>query len=302
MAKKNKEVKPIPIIVGILMILAAFAVMGWILNHVITPPAPEASHVDDLGNQTFDVEEEESVAPPPPEVEVKEYMADAEVGNAVYYGKYEQDGNVQNGAEPIEWIVLDKDAQGLMLISRYCLDCKPYNETRTDVNWQSSSLRAWLNGEFYSTAFDETEQSNIIETEEELIIDPPMEERSVKDKVSILSTEKAQNYYEYNAWRVVAPTAFAVKQGVYTEDGNAWWWLRESLPQMNEKNSMAEYVYFDGSIISQGFAVDYDRVAVRPVIWVSVNAEREDLSASDGSDLASEEASEEISVNSEKPE
>ena len=277
MAKKSKEVKPFPTIAAILMLVIALAAMIAFVCYIIAPPTDEP-HVDSLGEQSFG--EESSVEPPPPVVEVKEYMSEANVGDAVTYGKYEQDGNIENGKENIEWIVLDKDAQGLLLISRNILDCKPFNETRSDVNWQESSLRAWLNGDFYANAFDNTEKNNIIETsniidmEDALLIDYPVDEVLLKDRVSILSVNMARNYYEYDSWRMALPTEYAVDQGVYTEDEYAWWWLRENIEELETPDAVADYVYVDGSIRDIGFSVDYDKVGVRPVIWVSLTAEK----------------------------
>ena len=40
-------------------------------------------------------------------------------------GHYEQDADPSNGAEPIEWIVLENSGKTAMLISKYGLDAKP---------------------------------------------------------------------------------------------------------------------------------------------------------------------------------
>ncbi len=279
MAKKSKEVKPFPTAVAILLLLLAFAVMGVFLFYMFSPSLNETSHVDSLGEQSFG--EESSVEPPPPPVaEVKEFMSEAKVGDVVVYGKYEQDNNLENGAEPIEWSVLDKNEQGLFLISRYCLDCKPYNEKRENLNWVDCSLRSWLNGDFYNTAFDETERANIIPKGEGVLVDPvdPSAETHIEfqDKVSILSSEDAEKYYAYESWRITKATDYAVNRGAHVQDENTWWWLRESGTGLISKDSVAEYVYFNGTIKDLGFAVDYNIVAVRPVIWVSLNAEKED--------------------------
>ena len=43
-----------------------------------------------------------------------------EIGETLMFGSYEQDGDEENGPEPIEWIVLDKDDEGnILVISRY---------------------------------------------------------------------------------------------------------------------------------------------------------------------------------------
>ena len=57
------------------------------------------------------------------------------------------------------------------------------------------------------------------------------------------------------------------------------------------------YVYFNGTVRTDGLAVDYKSVAVRPMMWVSSSAETETehLSQPDVSEDASEEVSEEAS-------
>ena len=50
------------------------------------------------------------------------------INNIVTFGHYEQDNDLSNGPEEIEWIVLDFDEKDhkALLISRYGLDAKPY--------------------------------------------------------------------------------------------------------------------------------------------------------------------------------
>ena len=293
MAKKSKDVKPFPTLIAIIILVAFLAAMSGFIYYIISPPTDEP-HIDSLGEQDFS--DETSVEPPPPEVEVKEYMSEANIGDAVVFGKYEQDNNSGNGTEDIEWIVLDKTDTGLLLISRYVLDCKPYNETLADVNWMDCTLRAWLNGDFYNNAFDETEKQNIIGVGEFLSQDP-MADSSVDfvDNVSILSAETATKYFEYDSWRMAPATAYAsTYRDATNNDGNAWWWLRDAGEDMLSKDSVAEYVFYDGSIKNAVFSVEYQYVGVRPVIWVSLDAEREDADSSDNTDDTQPESSEVI--------
>ena len=50
------------------------------------------------------------------------------VDTGVFFGKYEQDGDLSNGPEDIEWIVLDIDENNneALLLSKYVIDVKPY--------------------------------------------------------------------------------------------------------------------------------------------------------------------------------
>ena len=50
-----------------------------------------------------------------------------ETGAVVMFGSYEQDNQPDNGAEPIEWLVLAQSEGKALLVSRYALDCQPYN-------------------------------------------------------------------------------------------------------------------------------------------------------------------------------
>lgn len=50
------------------------------------------------------------------------------IDTGVFFGKYEQDGDLSNGPEDIEWIVLDIDKKNneVLLLSKYVIDVKPY--------------------------------------------------------------------------------------------------------------------------------------------------------------------------------
>ncbi|MBQ7338052.1 MAG: InlB B-repeat-containing protein [Clostridia bacterium] len=85
------------------------------------------------------------------------------VGTTISFGHYEQDNNSANGTEPIEWLVLDKNADGsaYFLVSRYVLELLSQNDFNQYAEWKNSALRTWLNGTFYEFAFDDSERGNI---------------------------------------------------------------------------------------------------------------------------------------------
>ena len=85
-------------------------------------------------------------------------------GDIFTFGSYEQDNDTSNGKEPIEWIVLSKNDKEMLVLSRYALDHKPYNEEFVDkITWEECTLRKWINDDFYNAAFNKTEK-NLIET------------------------------------------------------------------------------------------------------------------------------------------
>ena len=256
MAKK-KEIKPIPIGAAIAMVLIGVALLAVFLVYMFGESGSGDIQDDVSLEQSFG--DGSSIEPPPVNVEVKETMADAKVGDAVIFGKYEQNGKTDS-TEPIEWIVLEKQSDKLLLISRYALDTMAYDSNGKYTEWNQSTLYNKLNGEFLNGAFSEDEVSKLL---------PFGDDES--EKVSILSVEEAGKYYEYDSWRISAATEYAVSNGARIEDNACWWWLRD---KGNIADS-ASYVHFNGTIQQKGFAVDYSSVAVRPIIWVSADAETE---------------------------
>ena len=128
-------------------------------------------------------------------------IANASVGDIVYFGNYEQDSNFENGTEPVEWYVLDKADGEATLLSVYLLDCQPYHEDYEDITWENCTLRSWLNSEFYNTAFSAEEQQVIINTN---IINEDNPYYGTEggndtvDKVWLLSLGEVERYFHIN--------------------------------------------------------------------------------------------------------
>ena len=96
------------------------------------------------------------------------------IGDRVVFGKYEQDGKKDNGAEPLEWDVIGQKDGKYMLITHYVIDYMQFdngmadtgvnaggNATDSIVTWEKCSLRQWLNGDFYSDTFTNEERAYI---------------------------------------------------------------------------------------------------------------------------------------------
>ena len=82
-----------------------------------------------------------------------EYLIEkSKQSSVITFGKYEQDNNVGNGREDIEWLVLDVKDNKALIISKYGLDCQPYNASQAEVTWENCTLRKWLNDNFLSKA------------------------------------------------------------------------------------------------------------------------------------------------------
>ena len=108
-------------------------------------------------------------------------------------GAYDQDGNLDNGAEPIEWIVIADAEDRLLLLSDKVLDQKRFNEQYGETSWETSDLRKWLNEDFYNAAFNDEEKS-IIEDYVTVPGDVSAGVTEVSDKVFLLSEAEAEAY------------------------------------------------------------------------------------------------------------
>ena len=192
------------------------------------------------------------------------------VGGVVTFGAYEQDNNTSNGREAIEWIVLDKKDGKALLISKYGLDCQPYNTSSTSVTWETCTLRSWLNTTFYTTAFNADQQSVIASTTLMNPDNPSYDTdggNNTTDKVFLLSIDEAKKYFASNSARQCTATAYAKALGAYEDDGCSLWWLRSP----GGHSSSAAYVTFTGSVVGNYGSYVHNAYAVRPALWVDIS-------------------------------
>lgn len=129
--------------------------------------------------------------------------ATLKAGDSYFLGKYEQDGDTGNGAEDIEWIVLSVEDGKVLLISKYGLDAKAFQDFEgpshpKGVTWENCSLRKWMNNDFFNTAFSDEEKAMIpevtlVNSGNEMFGTPA--QNDTKDKVFCLSIEEVQKYF-----------------------------------------------------------------------------------------------------------
>ena len=198
----------------------------------------------------------------------------APVGSLIKYGKYEQDNDSSNGIEDIEWIILAKDDNKMLVISDKAIDCKPYHSSYGNTTWEECSLRRWLNDTFVNEAFTPEEQEKILTTNVTGDVNPDYDTdagNDTEDKVFLLSIEEANRYFKYDSERQCVSTEYAKANGAYTceIDGasNCFWWLRS---QGGYSNKSASVVNSDGTVSKYGNAVDDNRDCVRPAMWISL--------------------------------
>ena len=202
----------------------------------------------------------------------KEVLFKSNIGDSVFFGSYEQDNNTSNGKEAIEWLILAREGNRMLVISKYALDCQRYNTSYTNVTWGTCSLRKWLNGPFISNAFSSDEHSmiqttTVTEDKSPSYITPPGDNTTTDDIVFLLSITEANKYFSSDSARQCQATAYAEAQGAYADfaNGYCWWWLRSPGYFYN----CAALVRSDGSANSSNSEVFVEH-AVRPAMWIDL--------------------------------
>ena len=205
-------------------------------------------------------------------------LSEAEIGSGVFFGSYEQDNDTSDGKEDIEWIVLAKEGNKALLISKYALDCKLYHTSKADVTWETCTLRKWLNGPFLD-AFRVEERNSILDTTVTADKNPSHSTppgNDAADKVFLLSITEVYRYFSSDEARACVPTEYAKARGVwktssrYSADGviTCWWWLRSP----GSLSDHAALVSGAGSVNIEGRGVFNILCGVRPALWIDPGA------------------------------
>lgn len=195
-------------------------------------------------------------------------LAKAAPGDTVYFGTY--------AGVNIEWLILTKKDNKLLLISEKGLAIKKYNDKfTTDVTWKNCDLRNWSEV-FSTTAFS---------TNEQMMIQPTSLDEGTTDKVFVLSVSEFNEYFSGKESSKCVPTVYAKSNGALDGiDGtNCWWWLRtpsgykSRIACVNNFGSIeprgAEMYSDSGISLGNGDGVIYERyknICVRPAMWISV--------------------------------
>ena len=195
------------------------------------------------------------------------WAKDFEIGGLVTLGKYEQDNNVENGKEPIEWIVLHTEGNKTLLLSKYALDIKWYhdndysNESKNEhntVTWETSMIKKWLNNDF----------TNSFSTEEKGAI---MKASDDHDAIFLLSRSEAEKYIPEREDRICYATDYVKQkmseQGAKKLDNPHGWWLRNCF---YDGRYYAEIVNSTGTLDHTTVYKDiFWPYWIRPAIWVN---------------------------------
>ncbi len=179
----------------------------------------------------------------------------------------------QGSGEPIVWDVLAEEGNRKLLLSRKAVAKLPYHDADEPVSWETCSLRAWLNGDFYRAAFNDYEKQHILKipvTADRNTYCNTDAGNSTDDHVFLLSLPEVNALLrrKLSAKRKCeadpADAHDADNNNKAADDTGCVWWLRSPGSEKNE----AACVNGDGQISNFGLPANTPTIAVRPCIWV----------------------------------
>ena len=190
-------------------------------------------------------------------------MGEESIGRVITLGRFEQDNLASNGAEALNWIILDvQDSRALVLCSKG-IDTRPWHAKFEAASWKDCDLRAWLNGDFLETAFSPDEREQILSSSWSNADDPAVT-ADTADKISLLSLSEVRKYLVTEEQLLCEPTAYALARGAEAIRNGVSWWLRTT---GTGYESAAVIDWFADEDVSGHMAVS-DEDCVRPCFWI----------------------------------
>lgn len=210
-------------------------------------------------------------------------------GNYLTFGVYEQDNNLENGPEPIEWRVLKVEDGKALVISVHALKLMQYHSTIAEdssLTWATWDVRTWLNANFLGTAFTDSQKARIPTVK----LQNHADVSETWDQIFLLSSREAQLYLPIQSSRQCKPTAYAIAE-YEAEHGKEWatndlwyndsaagycsWWLRSpgrfpgSAADVGRSGVVGVMVRLHDETLKRAGELDFN-YGVRPAMWIDM--------------------------------
>ena len=184
------------------------------------------------------------------------------VGNIVPFGGY-------------DWRVLNIRGGTALLLCEKVIFESTYHHNGGNITWERSSIREYLNNEFYNRTFSPYEKTKIALSRIANQRNPWFDTdggHDTFDRVFLLSIEEVVRHLHGNiaalssrppaAWHISSPSN--VQRIAYNENDVATWWLLRS---SGKSSDHVANVYENGQI-NIGGRMSKDKIGVRPAIWL----------------------------------
>lgn len=184
--------------------------------------------------------------------------------------KYHKTENNYFKYEPIKWRVLHYENSEAFLLADAILDSQPYHSENEEIDWEKSSIRAWLNNEFINKAFS-NEENKAINTVELINKDNSkygtQGGKNTSDKLFLLSlseVDETEESKEYGFWDKKTRKC---KNDNFSEE-TYFWWLRSP----GNSSHDAAGVYYYGWVFGYGYDVQEPAGGIRPALYLNFSS------------------------------
>ena len=225
-------------------------------------------------------------------------LESAVIGDTVTFG---------SSRNPQEWLVLEKNGDDVLLLSRRAVAVSRYNDASTDTTWEKSDIRAWLNGAYYESAFGTAERALLRDTVsdadeynsfhydyddesdydfggildngdgKEIVDDggdlvqmsfvPGSSGDETTDKLFLLNAAEVNLRLKTNGEKRCLAPLTNEKTGEEAPEEYIGWWLRTQ----TRAGMPACYIDEDG-VLQYDYYGEDPELGVRPAVWVSLNS------------------------------
>lgn len=176
------------------------------------------------------------------------------------------------GQPIMPWQVLENKNGRLLVISKFVVDCLPYDGYYKFITWATSSIRKKLNNEYMPNVLTEQEIAKIVPVYINCDDDSLSFEQAgeiTADKFFLLSVKEARRYFRNDRERQAPVVKYATRSMLWTVfDKWAHWWLRTQGDIIDDK-----YYVRDGFIMSMNSTVQgsyFEHFGVRPAMYINM--------------------------------
>lgn len=185
---------------------------------------------------------------------IKQGLIEAEKGDTVIFGQSEDLGVYR------EWIVLKREGDKVLLLQKYGYEEEEFylyddyylSADNSQVYWEQSTLRGWLNHAFIMNAFDKSEMNKLDKGKS-----------PTNDYVFLLSKDEFNKY--------VPDDQKAITPANTGEESYPAYYLRTA--GVRKSGDIPEQLYVDEKGTVQSNYGLSDEMWVRPAVWVDVTKE-----------------------------
>ena len=260
---------------GIATMIGAFLGIAVLINKKNTNPSSDSSikrinQYKDNGNDENNRDDRKGPLDPEDDdtddyVDPWEsYKVDPVTGfRLIIFGKYRN--------KKIEWLILDENENGMLLLSKKAIEGKEYHIKNTEITWENCSLRKWMNNEFYNEAFSSEEKNRVLLSELVNYDGPSYNAKvvnSTEDHVFLLNYQDIERYFYHTKELLTEYEDYLTKDDIYNSSEKnhcCLWWLRT--PANNDAYRVTGVSAF-GNLSDSGIT-PINKEGIRPAIWLS---------------------------------